>query len=79
MLCRFAQRLSEYLRRWFFVTLLLSMMLVLLGAALLFSLPLSFIWSALALGCLSILAGLSLLLFCGYHPLNGERKGSHSL
>ena len=53
---------SDYLRGWFFVSLLLEIPLVLFGAALLFSLSLSFTWSALALGCLSVLDGLGILL-----------------
>lgn len=60
--------LSDYLRGWFLLSLLLSMTLVLLGAALLFSLSLSFTWSALALGCLSVLSGLLILLLGGNRP-----------
>ena len=63
--------LSDYLRGWFFASLLLSMTLVLLGAVLLFSLSLSFSWSALALGCLSVLDGLGVLLLGGYRLLCG--------
>ena len=60
--------LSDYLGGWFLLSLLLSMMLVLLGSALLFSLSLSFTWSALALGCLSVLSGLLILLLGGNRP-----------
>jgi hypothetical protein len=59
------QVFSDYLRGWFFITLLFSMTLILLGAALLFSLSLSSTWSALALGCLSVLDGLGMLLSGG--------------
>lgn len=60
--------LSDYLSGWFFVTLLLSMTLVLFGAALLFSLSLSFTWSALALGGLSVVDGLGILLLGMHRP-----------
>ena len=59
---------SDSLRRWFFVSLLLSMTLVLFGAALLFSLSLSFTWSALALGGLSVVDGLLILLLGMHRP-----------
>ena len=62
------QVLSDYLRGWFFVSLLLSMTLVLFGAALLFSLSLRFTPSALALGCLSVVDGLDILLLGMYRP-----------
>ena len=60
--------LSDYLRGWFFVSLLLSMTLVLFGAALLFSLSLRFTPSALALGCLSVVDGLDILLLGMHRP-----------
>lgn len=59
---------SDYFRGGFFVTLLLSTTLVLLGAALLFSLSLSFTPSALALGCLSALGGPGILLLGEHRP-----------
>ncbi len=59
---------SDYLRGCFFGSLLLSMTLVLFGAALLFSLSLSFTWSAASLGCLSVLDGLLILLPAMYRP-----------
>jgi hypothetical protein len=66
---RLADRVfSDYFRGGFFVTLLLSTTLVLLGAALLFSLSLSFTWSALALGCLSALGGPGILLLGRHRP-----------
>ena len=59
---------SDYLRGWFAVSLLLSMTLVLFGAALLFSLSLSFTPSAASLGCLSVVDGLGILLLGMYRP-----------
>ena len=59
---------SDYLRGWFSVSLLLSMTLVLFGAALLFSLSQIFTWSALALGCLSVVDGLGILLLGMHRP-----------
>ena len=59
---------SDYLRGWFAVSLLLSMTLVLFGAALLFSLSLSFTWSSASLGGLSVLDGLLILLLAMYRP-----------
>lgn len=58
---------SDHLRGEFFVALLLSTALMLSGAGLLFSLSLSFTWSALALGCLSLLSGLGVLFPGRYH------------
>ena len=58
--------LSDYLRGWLVVSLLLAILLILLGAALLVSLSLSFAWSALALGCLDLLGGLLVLLLGGF-------------
>ena len=73
---------SDYFRGRFLVSLLFSMMLVLLGAALLFSLSLSSSWSALALGGLSVLGGL-LFIPCSLmkpdlqrHGCGGARPGS---
>lgn len=59
---------SDHLRGEFFVTLMLSTTLVLSGAALLFSLSLSFTLSALALGCLSVLSGLAVQFPGRHHP-----------
>jgi len=59
---------SDHLRGGFFVALLLSTALVLSGAGLLFSLSLRFTWSALALGCLSMLSGLGIPFLDGHHP-----------
>lgn len=59
---------SDYFRGEFFVTLLLSATLVLLGAALLFSLSLNFTPAALALGCLSALGGPGILLLGRRRP-----------
>ena len=59
---------SDHLRGGFFVALMLSTALVLSGAALLFSLSLSFTPSALALGCLSVLSGLGVQFSGRHHP-----------
>ena len=52
----------EYLAGRFFVSLLVCTVLILTGAALLFSLSSGFAWSILALGCLCILLGPGILL-----------------
>lgn len=53
---------SDYFRGWFAISLLLGAPLVLLGAALLFSLSLRFDPSAVYLGSLSVVGGLLLPL-----------------
>ena len=54
--------LSTEIRIGFVLSLFLFLVLILMGTALLFSLSLGFDWSALVLGCLSLLLGLAILL-----------------
>jgi hypothetical protein len=54
--------LSTEIRAGFVLSLFLSSPLIIFGAALTFSLSFGFNWSALVLGCLSILLGLGILL-----------------
>jgi hypothetical protein len=60
--------LSTEIRAWFVLSLFLFSTLILMGAALLFSLSLGFDWSALVLGCLSLLLGLGILLLAFVTP-----------
>jgi len=54
--------LSTEIRGWFVLSLFLSSTLIVVGAALVFSLSFGINWSALVLGCLSIFLGLGVLL-----------------
>jgi hypothetical protein len=54
--------LSTEIRGWFVLSLFLSSTLIVIGAALVFSLSLGINWSALVLGCLSLFLGFGILL-----------------
>lgn len=54
--------LSTEIRGWFVLSLFLSSTLIVIGAALVFSLSLGINWSAPVLGCLSLFLGFGILL-----------------